>query len=439
MVKWILGILAGLAWCGVVFVLTLWLTFPSDAIVERARYEVQKASNGDIALKADSSSPWWAGVSLNNARLVSVDQDAGTSSMMLEADYIAAQTSVFSAFSSDLPVHALIGIGGSDIVVDADLDRGAGFMPKRIDASAPTLSVSALSGLLAPLGVTLTGDGDLDLDLDLDVGKGVSEHDGRLVARGKGITLTLAMPDPISGGDTEFVLGPMTVADLDLTVDVKDGKATFKRGTLRSDLVTLELDGEIRLNEKLGRSRMQADLAVSGLGGQLQTFEPFMASAKAANGDYKYKITCSFDRFSTSCIRPDAGGSRSGRTTRPGRLNVPSAISSGAGSAGGDDGEDPTDRAARLREERRKAREERLAERRNRIAEDRAGRDAPRRPGADDLDDEDLDDEDDEFIDDEEDFEPIDPVRDRLAPELIDPNILPVPNSAIPGSAGFED
>ena len=58
MLKWIAGIAVGLVWCVIIFFVTWYLTFPSQAVVDRAAFEVQKASNGSYALKASSASPW---------------------------------------------------------------------------------------------------------------------------------------------------------------------------------------------------------------------------------------------------------------------------------------------------------------------------------------------------------------------------------------------
>ena len=79
-----------------VFIGAMHIHFPSDALVERARWAVQTSSKGDYALEA-SSAGWWmpGGITLSDAALLKVDksrrsrsdEDAGQSgSPMVRAD-----------------------------------------------------------------------------------------------------------------------------------------------------------------------------------------------------------------------------------------------------------------------------------------------------------------------------------------------------------------
>lgn len=421
MLKWILGIAGGIVWCALVFVVSMYVTFPSTAIVERARYEVQKASAGSYALEASGASPWWTGVALHDVRVLSVDKDSGEGAMVIEADSVAARTNLFSLLGSDLPLNAIVDLGGSDMVVDAELDRSEN-PPKvrRVQGHADSLSVNALGALLAPYGVKLTGSGDVKVDVDMEIADDVKDHDGRISAKGKNLNLTLAMPDPLSG-EGEFELGPIAVSNLDIVVDIRNGKATVKKGQLRSDHADVSLSGTLTLNRRLMRSRLRADLVLGELGGQLKAFEGFMSNAKWDDEQFHFRLSCTLDRMNTKCVQPDRKRSSrpSGGTVLPGG-DV--GNSNRTGSAAG--GKTPEE----LREERRRLREQRLAERRERIANERQ----PERPGQ--ADDELMDEEDDELLDEEE----VDDV-----PELVMPNpalldgpdmnlVPPGPGAAVP-------
>ncbi|MFK7927238.1 MAG: type II secretion system protein GspN [Myxococcota bacterium] len=393
MLKWILGIAVGAVWFVLICAVTWWVTFPSQAVVDRAAYEVQKASKGSIALKASSSSPWWAGLSLHDATLLSVKD--GSASPVLLADSVSARTSIFSLISGGLPIHGVVQLQDSQLIIDAELDRSQDPIAlSSIKAEAPKLSVQALGALLAPMGASMSGSGDIELDLNLDIGKTAKDHDGRLRLDGESFVVNLTIPDPLSGG--AFELGDINVGKLDLVFDVKDGKAVVKKGTLRSDLADLDLDLTLTLNDNMQRSRMRGTLVVGNVGGQLKTFEGFMRDAKWDDGKYHYTLNCSIDRIDAKCIRAER--QRKARTPR-------------ASPAAGSTSEEVEARREKARLERE--------ERRKLTAEQRANSPSTnaRRPG-DLSDDEEDDDEDD--LDDEEMDEPLLPE----AVELVDPMIV---------------
>lgn len=406
MLKWIAGIAGGLVWCTVVCIVTWWVTFPSQAVVDRAAYEVQKASNGSMALKAASSSPWWTGVTLSDVTLLSVG-DEGASPVMV-VDSVSASTSLFSLIGGGLPIHGVVDLGGSNLVIDAELDRSQDPPAlKKITADAPALGVQALGALLAPLGASMTGSGDVELDLDLEVGDKVKDHDGRLKIDAKGLTVDLTVPDPLSGGP--FNIGEIAVSEIDIVFDVKDGKAVIKKGIIRSDGADLDLDLNMTLNDRFDRSRLRGTLVVANMGGNLSTYEGFMKDALWEDGKYHYSINCSVERMGASCLRAER--QRRARTPLPDR-----------GSAAVDpEVEERRAKAAAAREERRK---QRLADRENSAANSNA-----RRPGdGSDLDEDEPDDE--ELEDDEDDLDEL-PMPDNV--ELVEPMIVAPPSPVDPG------
>jgi len=408
MLKWILGIAAGLVWCVLAFVVTWYVTFPSQAVIDRLAYEVQEGSDGEYALTAGSASPWWAGVSLSDVVLMSVDE-TGKGTPILLADSVSARTAVGSVIGGGLPVHAVIDVGGSPIVLDAELDRSQNPPAlQRIDAEAPELTVAAVSAMLEPLGARMSGEGNLDVMVDLEIGKKADDHDGRMKITGRDLKLSLVVPDPLSGGD--FEIDDMDVDEIELVMDVKNGRAELRRGKIVSSLGTFDVDLALTLNDRFNRSRMSGTMVMSDLGGDLATFEPAFAAAKWDDGKYHYRISCGLNRLSGGCIRPERQ-----RTSRP-TPRAPSAV--------------PDVDVERL--------QDRMERNRNRSVptpseRGSATRSNARRPGGgananDDLPDDELDDEEDlddeEFIDEEDDGSG--PVRRDI--DLVEPpNGMPDP------------
>ena len=86
----VLAVFAGMAWLTLTFFLTLWLTFPSDAVIERVRYEVDRNTKGSLAIDIDSVGPWWTGLSASGVTLSAVQgagTDAAEASPLLEAEW----------------------------------------------------------------------------------------------------------------------------------------------------------------------------------------------------------------------------------------------------------------------------------------------------------------------------------------------------------------
>lgn len=417
MLKWILGIAGGLLWCLLVFLGVWWFTFPSDAVVDRVAFEVQKSSGGKYALKAVSASPWWTGLSLSGVTVSAID-DEGVATPMLLADSVSARSSLFSLITGGLPVHAVVDLKGNPVVIDAELDRSQN--PPRLtglDAEARDLDVGVIMTMLRPLGAEASGDGDIEVLVDAKLGEDVDDHDGRMKVKGKDLTLNITLPDPLSGGD--FIIEDMKVSELDLVLDIKDGEAQLKRGRISSDRADIDIDIDADLAKNFNRTRLNGTMVLSNLGGELKTFEAAFAGAKWTDGKYHYRISCRIGQFSTNCIKPD-------RQPRGGRAVVT-----------------PDPDAIRERMERSQNRTPASAdERKERTNPDR--RRPSRVSATGDDGDRDRDERDDEEpLDDEEeleeDEEPIEDDRDDRRPDVIDVapvspadfDIVPPPNPAL--------
>lgn len=390
MIKRILIYAGILLWCGLVFVLTFWVSFPSTAIVERLAYSVQDASDGDYALKATSARPWWTGLTLYDVELLAIDGDKATH--LLDARSVSARTSLFSIFGSRIPVYAQIDAGSSKVNVEAGLERqGTNLRLSDLRADQAQLSINAVGAMLASTGSRLSGTGDLDLDIDLSLGVDIRDTEGRFAIRGRKMAVDLAIPDPF-GGDKLFELDTISVSSLDLVVDARGGKFSLRTGELRSSIAHLDLEGDLTLDSYFNRSRIRGKAVMSELGGPLAMVESFISSAKWADGTYHWTIACTIDRFGQACFRADR--------ERGARPTVSPGAARGALRPGLTGTKEPAagrSRAAEVRAEREKARQERLQERRSRLETLRQGRNMPMRPnmnqpGANQGDLDDLDD-----------------------------------------------
>ncbi len=420
-------IAGGLVWCAAVFGVTSWVTFPSDAVVDRLAYSLQESTDGGFALKASTASPWWIGLNLSDVELLKTDKRGGEGALLLDADRVSARTSIFSAFSTRHPIVGSIVTGGATIPFESELDR-SGESPRisLIRVAQAPLAIGAIGGLLQPLGANLTGTGEVVLDVDLSMASDIKEHEGRVALKGRGLAVTVSLPDPF-GGEQPFQLGPVSVATIDLDLEVRGGKVTVRTAELRSDHANLVITGDLSLDPFPNRSRLRGKATISELGGTLATFESFLGQARWDDGTYRYLLSCSIDRIGPTCFRPDRPRSSPARAA----AGLPRTNRADLGTPRGaaDD-----DAATRLREERAAAREQRLAERRAQIEASRAQRPGPL--GDDDLLEDDLLDEPASGTD-LPTGGPLDAVPVDL-PELRDPLDVNLPPGAVPGPNGEE-
>ena len=164
-----------------------------------------------------------------------------------------------------------------------------------------------------------------------------------------------------------FEFGPIQIRDLDLEFDLDEGKLEVDKGRLISDQITMNLTGDMALDDELGRSRMRFKLVLSELGDQIAPFASFMNRAKWDDEKYHYSVSCRVSRLSGRCFRPErqrsARGLAGSKPSRSGRVD-----------------EDEDEDIGSLDEARERRREERAERRKN-----RAG--SARRPGDDPDDD----------------------------------------------------
>jgi hypothetical protein len=184
-----------------------------------------------------------------------------------------------------------------------------------------------------------------------------------------------------------FTLGEANFSEAVLSLNVEQGRAKVKKGSFVSDLVQVQIDGEVQLQSPLGRSRLRLDFNVKLAEelDKLARLAPGVKEARDAEGVLHF--TCSGTLDSPEC---GPQGARRGRAAGP----IGGIGDGGVGAIGGEEGGEGEPLDA---EERKRRREERLAERRERIRQLREQREAggenagedpdlvgpgdPRRPG----------------------------------------------------------
>jgi len=398
-------LVGGISWFGFLFVVTFFLTFPTDAVVERARWEVAERSNGQYSLELGDLGPWWVGASASDVKLYNTPR-SGDPTLALLANDLRVRAGVFSLLSRAPALSGSITPIDGTLYFTLGTARGEKKGDLKVNALGLTADGFPLSELLLLSGTEATGAGGLDIDIDVTGETSLKGSDGHIRIEGSGITLSdLEIPG----------VGPLgmdvPIDKLDIDIDVDKGKASFKKGSIASSLLKAELSGNILLMTTLERSTMNVEILLSDLGPDLQAFAPMLAQAETEPESKEYKFTCSGAIMRPRCDMGDGRTTRGGRDrSRPSRTTRPPR-------SGDDRAERPTrterpdaDELKRKREERlerlRKLREERAAEVRDREEEIDDFEDEPLEDEEfDELDDEEFLEDDEEFLDDEEFFD----------------------------------
>jgi len=408
-----LAVLIGVLWFVVVFLVAFRVTFPSDTLKARATYEVHTASDGALALDIRKLSPWWVGLKAKEVRLYSVDApgEAGPEEI-LKMDVARVRVAPFSIFGSP-HVRGGLQFGDGDLTFSTVLqksERGQyGLADLKVDGSR--FPISAIPPFQ---GTQIKGTGTLDLSVDLLAKEGMRKAEGSVTLFGRDLTV-----EALTGAGAAlglFDLLPVFVEEIDLRLEITQGKAKVVRGRLVSSIADIDLSGDIALQDDLARSRFRLK-AVLDLSEDAAQFGALMRSAKWSDERYHWVLNGVWPRV---VPRPDRE-----RRAAPTRVDR-------SGTAG-DDQEDAKEAAPETLEAVREARERRREERAARLKDRRAGGvDDPRRmvgpavsrpiegKGIDDfeiLDDEELLDEEleDEELLDEDDL----PLEEGLEGELL--------------------
>ncbi len=361
----VLTILGGIAAFCLVFVGALHLHFPSDAARDRLAWELQEATGGDWMLQATSASPYrLTGLALEDATLYSVERPRGRRGAdkepvavpVLRVDSLAARLQVLSLLG-DLPSASY-----RAELYDGSLSGELGFgqTRQRLVVKGRDLDLSRIPLEGEEWSIDATGmvriDGDIDLDLEE-----IKQSKGHLELE---LTDLVFQAATIMG----MTLEPTAFTESILVFEIDDGRAEVQKGRFTSEPVDITVDGEIVLNRNLARSRLKLELEVrfNDSFDKLAQMAPNLKSARDESGAYHFRVTGTLDN-------PRAREERQSRRT---------PMSTGSRTRIGntpDDGPDvldaPDDEDA---EARRKARRDRIRERRKNMLDRRGtNRDEP--------------------------------------------------------------
>lgn len=397
--------MAGSLWFFCCMLLGVKLFFPAQAAADRASFEVDRMTNGGISLVLGDVKAWTlSGLSLDDLQVLRhkksrrKDADGAAPSVLAEVDSLQVRLSL-------LPL-----MGGAQLIgLGADLYGGSLAGQVGRDGKETILDL-VLDGLQLnqypaqlPDGEELQLVGSLDLESDLRIDSEDLEGSSgaiRIEIDEFGI-LNEAFADSFSESVIEL--------------EADEGKLVVSKGRFDGDKIQADINGEITLKERLGRSKVDIKIRV-----KMDTSYELLANAagykRARDSEGFYHFKCTGTLQNRRC-RKDTAAARGGSGSRRG----------GARSSGGADRERSTgsmgDRFSpdESAEERRERRQERIRERRRKARDRRGGGAADRersRPDPDrsrrDRDDR-RDDNDDDFDMEDELFED-EPAYDDDAP-----------------------
>ncbi|MCB9685869.1 MAG: type II secretion system protein GspN [Alphaproteobacteria bacterium] len=364
----LLAIVATGFWCFLVFCFTLWLTFPSEPIADRIRYEVPRRLGDDFSADVGSAGPWWFGTSIADFRLYE--------DKLVEGEEARVPVAMLSRFKIALSPKSLLRrspyVSGRVDMLDGSLTYEVG------TTTTPKGGVGVTDVVLQSDGVPV-GDllalvpsfpgmivGNLGIDLALKAGEeGMNQAIGHLSLTGEDLTVSdVDLPD----------IGPLgmdvPISSIDIAADVADGHAKITRGQIVSSLLTVDVSGDIALRDNLERSSIDLQIVVSHLGPELAAFESMMGSAKGSDGGYHFYCRGVVSRLNgRSCSSNDRGSANRARPARP--SSGPIGADPGSDDLAIDgEGEDAQARTPQTDDERRRRRDE-IRERLRQKREDR--------------------------------------------------------------------
>ncbi len=393
-------VVGGILWFGLVFSLTFWLTFPSDTLAERLKYEVYDGSGGDYQLQLDSLSPWWVGVSGEMVQLYSNTTPRGggdpVSELVFAAEAARLRVSPLSLLRRTPSVAGGMTIGGGDVdfTVATQMDKKDRLGVSDLTIEAQDFPIIDLASLA---GTAMEGTGTIDIEVEISAPDGMRQAEGKIEIHGGDILITKLDPAAMGGMDLGMEI---PLDDIDIVLDITQGKAEFTRGKIRSQMANIDLDGALTLRDDLTRSTMNIGLVVE-LGEELAMFKSFLNDAKGADEKFHYKCAGTLSRM------PRCSGQRVGRRDGGTRRSTPAASGNSRRQSGGARAET----SAEDREKRREEIRERLRQRREGSSgsSERPTKSERRDDEGDDDDyegdDDDIEGDDDDFEGDDDDYE----------------------------------
>jgi type II secretion system protein N len=353
-------ILTGALWFFLCLIIGIKLFFPTEAVRQRLVYSVEEATKGSFALILEDVGAWTlSGITADEVQLLrqkkkkgrrAKEQEVPEPSLFAAMETISARVKLLPLLSGskllsfkgdayDGSVSGEVGLDGQVVAL--------GFKAEDLDVSQYPLSLP--DGEPLQLVGRLKFESDLRLDQeDVDDSKGSV----RLEIEDLSI-LNEAFADVFSEAVLEF--------------ENDDGKLVVKKGAFLGDKMQAELSGDIQLNKRIGKSRLdlKIELTLDTSYDLLAKTSSGLKRARDKDGVYHFQCTGTLERRRCNPDRKAARG-KTGNSSRPNRSDSagkPDDRASGSGRFSPDESA----------EERRERRQERIRSRRAR-SKDREGR-----------------------------------------------------------------
>jgi type II secretion system protein N len=253
--------LGGLAWFAVVFVFSLYATFPADALAEFARWKVQEGTD-QWRLAVSGIGPSGFGVRADDVTLYKRDRTATSPVVTAEHVYLSSGpwSIVNLAFGGRSTIRGSIVRQGGDLSFSTTVARA----DQAYKVHTATLDADELPlAALPPVGgARLKGEGGIDVHVDLAGAEGLAKSNGKVsISRGENLVIQgLDAPGtPLDG----LQIGTIDVSVFDLQFDVKNGKGKVAVGTITTNLATVEVQGDFTLSDVITQSRLRLKFLVT--------------------------------------------------------------------------------------------------------------------------------------------------------------------------------
>ena len=377
----ILWIAGAVVWGVVVFLVALHVHFPSDAVLDRAKYEVEVGSDGGWAIDAAGLDLWRVtGLSADELIVYSVESEkrrkrrvrrrsSGSDDVdnaedeapdplrakpVLRFDSLRARLAVLPMILGDRRLDFDAALLGGDI--DGSLHEGG--TRRQIEVAASDLDLSMLPIAGKTWSVDAAGALQVTAALDLDA-ENPRESTGEVHVQIDNFAIRSAKAMGIE-------LTPVVFTEAVFDVNVANGKAEIVKGVLDGDILDATFSGNIAMSKRewsKWRLRVEVKLELDDTLDQFAKFSPDLKDARDPEGVYHLtclglltRPTCTADRVASGKTK---GGVRAAAQERRKAID-----------AGTFDAPDPIARDAD-RDERRQARLERIQQRRDRLRQER--------------------------------------------------------------------
>ncbi len=266
------------------FAVSVYWTFPFDAAKDRLLGLASQQT--DMTITAKSLEPsWFTGAVAKGVviRRASAKEPIELAQVTARAHLLPLLTGG-RGFTVDAPIAK--GDVHADVVEASD--------GMQVNATADGLELALVPGLAEATGLPLAG--GLDLAVDMLVGNDPKQSEGIIKIKGTGLEI-------LKGGMIKaFPVPELPVGNLDWTIPVSKGKATFERLELTGDTVLLRLDGDVTLGSPLDRSILNFKISFKPTPAFLKK-EPLLGAllnnirrAKGRDGFYTYQVSGSVKR-----------------------------------------------------------------------------------------------------------------------------------------------